>query len=640
MRIARLAIAQILVIGILVGSAPAASAGIAADVTWTMVDLHAEQVLYDQSSGTVVAAVRPSDPDHANEVLAFDPVTLSVLWSVPFPSQPDLIAISDDGSSVYVGLGDSNSIARIGTASHSVMDTIQLPDDPRWGPVEAEDIAVAPGNPGLIAVALERGGITSAGITVFDDGVALPDVAHASPYPDSIAFGANAGVLYGLNTKTSGFDFVRMTVSSSGVTVDDFTRSFVIGSHNSMVYADGRLYFENAWVADPSIPELVDRYTTEETVNVLVPVPSLDLAMGISSTTVPTIDTLTLFDLDGFNVVDELNFTHGQVYGVHNATTIEGHGIVAAYSEKVLIAGFFPGGDITGRVTDASSDEPISEVCVYATDDETYIVSQTETLDDGSYSMRVPPGTWRIAFGDCHYADYFWEWHNNQVFYNFAKATPVTVNDGDTVTVNGALERTYNDSLDSVFREQIWWMHDTGITSGCAPEAYCPDGTVTRGQMAAFLVRALGLTATSSIDFTDDDGNIFEQNINKLATADITKGCNPPTNDKFCPNDPVTRGQMAAFLVRALGLTATSDVDFVDDNGSVFEENINKLATAGITKGCNPPTNDKFCPNDPVTRGQMAAFLFRALESDFALSAPGHSLRVEVPAPDLDAPLR
>ncbi|MGA9594664.1 MAG: hypothetical protein WBV06_00790, partial [Acidimicrobiia bacterium] len=111
MRIARLAIAQILVIGILVGSAPAASAGIAADVTWTMVDLHAEQVLYDQSSGTVVAAVRPSDPDHANEVLAFDPVTLSVLWSVPFPSQPDLIAISDDGSSVYVGLGDSNSIA-------------------------------------------------------------------------------------------------------------------------------------------------------------------------------------------------------------------------------------------------------------------------------------------------------------------------------------------------------------------------------------------------------------------------------------------------------------------------------------------------------------------------------------------------
>ncbi len=50
---------------------------------------------------------------------------------------------------------------------------------------------------------------------------------------------------------------------------------------------------------------------------------------------------------------------------------------------------------------------------------------------------------------------------------------------------------------------------------------------------------------------------------------------------------------------------------FVDDDGSVFEADIERLAAAGITKGCNPPVNDRFCPNDPVTRGQMAAFLVR-----------------------------
>jgi hypothetical protein len=70
---------------------------------------------------------------------------------------------------------------------------------------------------------------------------------------------------------------------------------------------------------------------------------------------------------------------------------------------------------------------------------------------------------------------------------------------------------------------------------------------------------------------------------------------------------------MAAFLVRALGLTDSGSVDFTDDNGSVFEANIEMLAAAGITKGCNPPVNDRFCPNDYVTRGQMAAFLQRAL---------------------------
>ena len=52
---------------------------------------------------------------------------------------------------------------------------------------------------------------------------------------------------------------------------------------------------------------------------------------------------------------------------------------------------------------------------------------------------------------------------------------------------------------------------------------------------------------------------------------------------------------------------------FSDDDGSVFEADIEWLAAAGITRGCNPPANDRFCPNDAVTRGQMAAFLHRAL---------------------------
>ncbi len=50
--------------------------------------------------------------------------------------------------------------------------------------------------------------------------------------------------------------------------------------------------------------------------------------------------------------------------------------------------------------------------------------------------------------------------------------------------------------------------------------------------------------------FTDDDGHIFEGAIEAIAAEDITKGCNPPVNDKFCPNDKVTRGEMAVFLVR------------------------------------------------------------------------------------------
>jgi hypothetical protein len=131
--------------------------------------------------------------------------------------------------------------------------------------------------------------------------------------------------------------------------------------------------------------------------------------------------------------------------------------------------------------------------------------------------------------------------------------------------------------------------------------------------MAAFLVRGLELTNSGNVDFVDDNGSTFESAIEKLAAAGITEGCNPPANDRFCPNQYVTRGMMAAFLVRGLGLTDSGNVDFVDDNGSTFESAIEKLAAAGITQGCNPPQNDRFCPNDVVTREMMAAFLVRGL---------------------------
>ena len=115
--------------------------------------------------------------------------------------------------------------------------------------------------------------------------------------------------------------------------------------------------------------------------------------------------------------------------------------------------------------------------------------------------------------------------------------------------------------------------------------------------------------------FIDDDGHTFEGSIEWLADQRITLGCNPPANDRFCPDDFVTRGQMAAFLVRAFTYTADGGGDlFEDDDGSTFESAIDKLGTAGVTLGCNPPANDRFCPDDFVTRGQMAAFLKRAFE--------------------------
>jgi hypothetical protein len=176
----------------------------------------------------------------------------------------------------------------------------------------------------------------------------------------------------------------------------------------------------------------------------------------------------------------------------------------------------------------------------------------------------------------------------------------------------------FSDVGASVFSSDIQWIADRGITKGCNPPAntrFCPNDYVTRGQMAAFITRALGLANPGTGNyFVDTAASVFKTDIDKIRVAGVTKGCNPPTNNKYCPDKRVTRGQMAAFMARAFGLNNSGSGNYFKDTAdSVFKTDIDKIRVAGITTGCNPPANTLFCPSEYVTRGQMAAFLHRAL---------------------------
>ncbi|HKX75214.1 MAG TPA: hypothetical protein VJR05_07475 [Acidimicrobiia bacterium] len=184
---------------------------------------------------------------------------------------------------------------------------------------------------------------------------------------------------------------------------------------------------------------------------------------------------------------------------------------------------------------------------------------------------------------------------------------------------------TFTDDDGNIHEGAIEAIAAEGITHGCNPPVnslYCPADSVTRGQMAAFLVRAFDLPGTTVDHFEDDDGTTFEDSINRLATAGVTKGCNPPANDRFCPTRAMTRGEMAAMLARAFQYPPGDGDRFVDDDGHLFEDSIQRIATAGVTKGCNPPDNDRFCPDDPIARDQMASFLARALGLTLQLPPP------------------
>ena len=109
----------------------------------------------------------------------------------------------------------------------------------------------------------------------------------------------------------------------------------------------------------------------------------------------------------------------------------------------------------------------------------------------------------------------------------------------------------FDDDEGNIHEARINAIAAAGITVGCGSGRFCPDGTVLREQMATFMVRAFDLPPTTRDYYTDDNSSIHEDRINAFAAAGITRGCSAgPTH--FCPRGSVTREQMAAFLHRAL----------------------------------------------------------------------------------------
>jgi hypothetical protein len=164
-----------------------------------------------------------------------------------------------------------------------------------------------------------------------------------------------------------------------------------------------------------------------------------------------------------------------------------------------------------------------------------------------------------------------------------------------------------NDVSTSPFAADIAWARAAGVSSGCGADMFCTNNSMNRSLAAAFISRAFKYPAATRDYFSDDNSDANQAYINRIAEAGITKGCSP---GRFCPTGRITQEQVAALLSRALHLPAATKDYFSDDNGTRFEAYINRIAEAGISAGCGPKS---FCPTRDVTRGQLAAMLHRAI---------------------------
>ena len=149
----------------------------------------------------------------------------------------------------------------------------------------------------------------------------------------------------------------------------------------------------------------------------------------------------------------------------------------------------------------------------------------------------------------------------------------------------------------------------------CADEQFCPNRAAERWAVAVWLVRALEGGDPPPIGesmFADvDSDEWWMPHVERLAELGVTAGCGTGPL-RFCPDGTVTRAQMASFLVRAFDLDEAPSAGFVDTVGTTHEADIDRLFASGVTVGCKRDPL-RFCPNQEVTRAQMATLIVRGL---------------------------
>jgi hypothetical protein len=194
--------------------------------------------------------------------------------------------------------------------------------------------------------------------------------------------------------------------------------------------------------------------------------------------------------------------------------------------------------------------------------------------------------------------------------------SPIVVTNTD-LSIGGLARAWFADFLDvpqgDPFHDAVEDLVRGGVTAGCGGGNYCPGATVTRAQVAVFLLKAkhrqhyvpppcAGLFA--DVPCPSDYAAWIEQ----LVAEGIAAGCG---GNNYCPNDPVRRDQMAPLLLKTEwgpGFVPGTCQGYFDDVAcpSMFADWIERLADETVTVGCG---GNDYCPLSPNTRGQMAVFV-------------------------------
>ncbi|HWR37510.1 MAG TPA: IPT/TIG domain-containing protein [Clostridia bacterium] len=236
-------------------SSPSPGGGTSASIPlmiYRQINLDANQITYEPFRRKIYVSV-PSTATQVtgNSIVSIDPATGALSNPVNIGSQPNQLALSDDGNYLFVGLDGSNSIARFNLATNTTDFSFSLGSSSYGDTYKPRTFAVAPGNANLLAV--DTGSWTGIGIYDISGSTATHRAIFTGPYTgSSVAFGDSTH-LYSYDSDTSGAEFSRWTVGASGLaTLDNSTLNGIGGFSGSFKLSRGLVFGGGGGVADPS----------------------------------------------------------------------------------------------------------------------------------------------------------------------------------------------------------------------------------------------------------------------------------------------------------------------------------------------------------------------------------------------------
>ena len=220
------------------------------------INLSTNDLVYGGTTGKIYASVPSSAGSTGNSIAAIDPTTGLITSTTFIGSEPNKLAISDDGHSLYVSLDGSFSICRFDTVTNTPVLKFAVGVDPLFGRYSVGDLAVAPANPGMLAVARVKVNTSppEAGVAIYDDGIRRPNTGPGHVFgSDFLAFSASASKLYG----ASETGLQTMAIDASGVTVSS-TNS--LAARMRIKFGAGKIFTSGGQVIDPDSSTLLGTF--------------------------------------------------------------------------------------------------------------------------------------------------------------------------------------------------------------------------------------------------------------------------------------------------------------------------------------------------------------------------------------------